>query len=189
MLSFYCFAEMKRSAIKVTRNSSMIRSAAQFNKNGKNSFSSHPNLHLVPYTTENYGVYTRALTRKISPLLKENALRISGSDKVNEEVDMVLAIEQHRQLAEAILSTGVIINELESDDLADSVFIEDTVVIVGGCAMITHPGAPSRQPETLRVRKTLEALGIKVIQQTEGTLDGGDVLFTGAKILQPRERF
>jgi dimethylargininase len=49
-------------------------------------------------------------------------------------------MEQHEALVKAMQSTGVVIDELSSDGLADSVFIEDTVVIVGDTAMITNPG-------------------------------------------------
>ena len=66
--------------------------------------------------------------------------------------------------------------------MADSVFVEDAVVIVGNTAMITNPGAVSRRAETTRVKKVLETFhssDLRRIQQTEGTLDGGDVLFTG----------
>lgn len=165
--------------MKLTRNGSlvMIRAAGQWSKH-KNSFSISA-FSSLPNRIENYGSYTRALTRKIDPSLEYYALRISGT----EEINMELAMEQHRLLAEAILSTGVKINELDSDDLADSVFIEDTVVIVGNTAMVTVPGATSRQPETLRVKSVLESTyrPINVMLQKEGTLDGGDVLFTGSE--------
>ena len=68
-----------------------------------------------------------------------------------------------------------------ADDCADAVFVEDTVVMYGDLAVISLPGAPSRQPETaaveadhprprVRDRRTIEA---------PGTLDGGDVLKVG----------
>jgi dimethylargininase len=53
---------------------------------------------------------------------------------------------------------GLIVSEMPSDGLADSVFVEDTVVLVGNTAMITVPGATSRRPETERVKQTLEEL-------------------------------
>ena len=51
---------------------------------------------------------------------------------------------------------GLAVTEISSDGLADSVFVEDTVVIAGKTAMITIPGALSRRPETWRVKQTLE---------------------------------
>ena len=126
-----------------------------------------------------FGSYKNALIRKIDLSLPEKAIRLSDPDS---EISMKLALDQHDNLSKALISAGVAINELPSDDLPDSVFVEDTVVIVGDIAMITYPGALSRRPETVRVKSILESSygsSINVIQQTEGTLDGGDVLFTG----------
>ena len=127
-----------------------------------------------------FGSFKRALMREIAISLPDRALRLSNSNAL--VVDMELAIQQHSLLKKALISAGVIIDELPSDDLADSVFVEDTVVIVGDTAMITNPGAASRRAETTRVKKVLEMFhssDLRCIQQTEGTLDGGDVLFTG----------
>ena len=127
-----------------------------------------------------FGSFKRALMRQIAVCLPDSALRLSTSNAV--VVNMELAVQQHCLLKKALVSAGVVIDELPSDDLADSVFIEDTVVIVGDTAMVTNPGAASRRAETTRVRKVLEMFhssDLKCIQQTEGTLDGGDVLFTG----------
>ena len=135
-----------------------------------------PALQKVPA----FGSFKRALTRQIAACLRDRALRLSNSNAV--VVNMELAVQQHCLLKKALVSAGVVIDELPSDDLADSVFIEDTVVIVGDTAMVTNPGAASRRAETTRVRKVLEMFhssDLKCIQQTEGTLDGGDVLFTG----------
>ena len=125
-----------------------------------------------------FGTYKNALMRKIDLSLPEKAIRLSDS-----KIDIQLAIDQHNNLSKALESTGVSINELPSDNLADSVFVEDTVIIVGNIAMITFPGAPSRRPETDRIKRTLEHsyTDIKVVEQFEGTLDGGDVLFTGGR--------
>lgn len=127
-----------------------------------------------------FGSYRRALIRKIDVSLPEKAIRLSSSNVI--VINMQLAIQQHDLLQRALISSGVIIDELPADDMADSVFIEDTVVIVGDTAMITYPGAVSRRAEGERVKSVLETShgsALRVIQQTEGTLDGGDVLFTG----------
>ena len=124
--------------------------------------------------------YKSALTRRIDPSLASNAIRLAGSHA--EEIDMAAALEQHQKLVGAMQSIGIQIFELPSDGCADSVFIEDTVVIVGKTAMITNPGAASRRAETAGVKSFLETsenFSLQVIQQNEGFLDGGDVLFTG----------
>jgi len=119
--------------------------------------------------------------REIDSSLPQHALRIGGTTV--GELDIKLARKQHEALTKAIQSTSpdLIIHHLSSDGLPDSVFIEDTVIIVGQTAMITNPGALSRRAETFEVKLFLEETyeDLEVIQQTSGTLDGGDVLFTG----------
>jgi dimethylargininase len=61
--------------------------------------------------------------------------------------------------------------------LPDSVFIEDAVLVFGGTAIVTSPGAESRRAETDGARDAVAALGFVVREITlPGTLDGGDVL-------------
>lgn len=127
-----------------------------------------------------FAEYRTALTRKIDPSLASKAIRLAGADA--ESVDIKTALQQHQKLVGALQSIGLQIIELPSDGCADSVFIEDTVVIVGNTAMITNPGAVSRRAETARVKSFLETsenFSLKVVEQKEGHLEGGDVLFTG----------
>ncbi|MEW5314782.1 MAG: hypothetical protein WDW38_006252 [Sanguina aurantia] len=66
----------------------------------------------------------------------------------------------------------------------DSVFVEDTVIIIGSTAVTTFPGAVERQGEVAPVRATLESLGHPDLRELvgEARLDGGDVLFTGSEV-------
>lgn len=74
-----------------------------------------------------------------------------------------------------------------SDGLADSVFIEDAVVLFGGTAVITSPGAESRRPETVAVEATVRQLGLRIERiSLPGTLDGGDILKVGATVFVGR---
>src|SRR5689334_9297778 len=41
-----------------------------------------------------------------------------------------------------------------ADDLPDSVFIEDAVVMFGDLAVVTNPAQPARNPETAAAEKT-----------------------------------
>lgn len=69
------------------------------------------------------------------------------------------------------------------DDLADSVFIEDAVVVFGDLAVVTHPGADSRKPETEAAEAAVASLGLSVARiDGDGTLDGGDVLKVGRTV-------
>jgi dimethylargininase len=63
--------------------------------------------------------------------------------------------------------------------LPDSVFIEDTCIVLDELAIITRPGAESRRAETSSVAKALEAYRDLVFIEAPGTIDGGDVLRIG----------
>ena len=127
-----------------------------------------------------FGKYNIGLTRMIDPSLAKNAIRLSHSN-----IDMVVAFKQHQSLIKAMQSLGLQVYELPSDGLADSVFIEDTLVIADLTAMVTHPGSIFRRAETERVKTFLQSSfgsTLKIVHQTEGNLDGGDVLFTGMRL-------
>lgn len=65
----------------------------------------------------------------------------------------------------------------------DSVFIEDTVVMLGQVAVLTSPGAESRRGEPDAVADTVRELGLEQRQiRLPGTLDGGDVLKIGTTV-------
>ena len=99
--------------------------------------------------------FTRALVRAIDPALVKDALRMGGGQHVQSAVNLALATQQHESMVSHLLSAGLKVIHLASDGLPDSVFIEDTVVIVKNTAMITVPGAISRRLESPRVKQTL----------------------------------
>jgi len=64
-----------------------------------------------------------------------------------------------------------------ADDCPDGVFIEDTLVVYRGTAVITRPGADSRLREVDGVEAAVVSLGYAPKRiESPGTLDGGDVL-------------
>ncbi|MHB8584158.1 MAG: dimethylarginine dimethylaminohydrolase family protein, partial [Gammaproteobacteria bacterium] len=67
-------------------------------------------------------------------------------------------------------------------ELPDSVFVEDTAIVLDELAVITRPGAESRRAETASVADVLSQYRRLFQIQPPGTLDGGDVLRIG-KIL------
>jgi dimethylargininase len=70
-----------------------------------------------------------------------------------------------------------------ADDLPDSAFVEDAVVVCDGLAVLTRPGAPERRPEVVGVERTLTALRLELARiEAPGTLDGGDVLQVGTTV-------
>ncbi|MGO2438627.1 N(G),N(G)-dimethylarginine dimethylaminohydrolase [Serratia quinivorans] len=58
----------------------------------------------------------------------------------------------------------------------DAHFVEDTAVVMPELAVITHPGAPSRQGEVATIAPLFEGERPVVRMSQRGHLDGGDVL-------------
>jgi len=101
-----------------------------------------------------------------------------------KKVDVELANEQWDAYVEALNTCGWNTVEVEpSETLADSVFVEDTVVMLGNVAVITSPGAAEREEEIVATEVAVRALGLKVERiEKPGTLDGGDVLKIGTTV-------
>ena len=66
--------------------------------------------------------------------------------------------------------------------MPDSVFIEDTAVMLDEIAIIMRPGAESRRPETAAVEEWLKARCLTARIEPPGTMDGGDVLVVGRSV-------
>ena len=98
-----------------------------------------------------------------------------------ETVDAVLGAKQHDAYVAALAGAGWELREVApADDLPDSAFVEDTVVVCGDLAVLTRPGAPARRAEVAGTEEAVRALGLEVARIEEpGTLDGGDVLTVG----------
>ncbi len=101
-----------------------------------------------------------------------------------KKVDLELADQQWDGYVAALNAAGWMTVEVEPrDDLADSVFIEDTVVMLGKLAVISNPGADSRKPEIEATEATLRDLGVECDRiVSPGALDGGDVLKVGKTV-------
>jgi len=67
--------------------------------------------------------------------------------------------------------------------LADSVFIEDTALVLDELAVLCRPGAESRRAEVTGVRNILQRYRKLESIQPPGTLDGGDLLRVGNVIV------
>ena len=142
---------------------------------------------------------SRALVRELAPSFAADALRRSAPGA--PPIDQALAALQHARYVAALGAAlalapapappasasasasaaprGVTLIP-HAAGCADSVFIEDTAVVVGGTALVTRPGHPARRGETAGVRLALEAAGLRVVEAAApARLDSGDVLFTG----------
>lgn len=121
-----------------------------------------------------------ALVRRPSTRLAEGI--VTHIDRVPVDVDLALA--QHAAYCQALEDAGWQVRYVEpAPEHPDSVFVEDTVVVVGDTAVITRPGADSRRGETAGTEKALADLGLEIVRIAEpGTLDGGDVLQVGRTV-------
>ena len=91
--------------------------------------------------------------------------------------DWSLALRQHGQYQRALERAGLEVTVLSTEpDFPDCPFVEDTAVVTAQGAVITNPGAPSRNGEQRSVRSVLAQFLSLVDILPPGTLDGGDVL-------------
>lgn len=116
-----------------------------------------------------------AYTRAVSPCLAEGELTHLPA----QPIDLARAEAQHAAYERALAEAGFEVKRLASLPAApDSVFVEDTALILGEHAVITRPGAASRAGETASTAATLDGT-FTLLHLPAGTLDGGDVLRIG----------
>jgi len=97
--------------------------------------------------------------------------------------DYEKALKQHDAYIEALKKCGVTVTVLEADnEYPDSCFVEDVAVLNRKCAIITNPGAATRNGETKAIIPVIEKFyarkNIHYIKNP-GTLEGGDVMMVG----------
>jgi dimethylargininase len=92
-----------------------------------------------------------------------------------------LAARQHAAYVEALTAAGWTVREAPAaDELPDSAFVEDTMVVCDDLAVLARPGAAERRPEVAGAEAAVRDLGLEIARIEEpGTLDGGDVLQVG----------
>jgi len=117
-----------------------------------------------------------ALVRGVSPAMG----RCELTHRERQPIDIERAEAEHRQYVTALTDLGCRVYELPADpNLPDSVFVEDTAVIVGDAVVITRPGAASRRPEVEPIRAYLSSHLEILRMEYPASLDGGDVLRVG----------
>jgi dimethylargininase len=120
-----------------------------------------------------------AITRQVSPSINQCEL----THLEREPIDYERACEQHKQYVAALRSLGLQVHTLPADpDLPDSVFVEDTALVLDECAIITRPGADSRRPEVETIAKMLAPYRKLFHIQAPARVDGGDILRVGKRI-------
>ncbi len=122
---------------------------------------------------------TIAITRDVSPRMNECEL----THIERNPIDVNVARQQHHDYTEALKSLGCEVIALPAEaDLPDSVFVEDTALVLPEVALITRPGADSRKPEVDSIMKTLDPYRPLLRITEPATVDGGDVLVVGKHI-------
>ncbi len=120
-----------------------------------------------------------AITREVSPSIEDCELTFLE----RQWIQFDLAQAQHRQYEQCLQQLGCEVQRLPVEpSLPDSVFIEDTALVVEEVALMTRPGAASRRPETASVAQALSPYRTVVTLQAPATLDGGDVLVIGRSV-------
>jgi dimethylargininase len=121
-----------------------------------------------------------ALTREISPAI-ENC-ELTHLERIT--IDLARARAEHAEYETALRKLGYDVRRLPAGpDMPDSVFIEDTALVLDEMAIITRPGAESRRAETAVVAAAVREYRPIATVLAPGTLDGGDIVRIGRRIL------
>lgn len=121
-------------------------------------------------------MFKNVIVRKPGKSISEGITLNGELGKPNYE----LALEQHKVYVEALKKCGVKVEVLEAlDKFPDSCFVEDVAVLTKKCAIITNPGADTRNEEIKYIVETIKKFysedKIEYIK-SPGTLEGGDVM-------------
>ena len=116
--------------------------------------------------------FTRAIVRRPA---RTFAAGLSSAVEGPPDVDRALG--QHDGYVRALRDCGLDVTCLEPDGAyPDGTFVEDTAIVTGRGAILTRPGAPSREGEVRSIGECLrnfyaDLRGIAA----PGTVDGGDI--------------
>ena len=98
-------------------------------------------------------------------------------------IDLDRARAQHSRYEAVLKQLGLAVLSLpEAPSLADSVFVEDTALVLDECAIITRPGADSRRSETQPIAEMLAPYRSLFHILAPARVDGGDILQVGKDI-------
>ncbi|HEX7312386.1 MAG TPA: arginine deiminase family protein [Pyrinomonadaceae bacterium] len=127
-----------------------------------------------------------ALTRE--PARALDACELTYRER--EPIDAGAAAAQHRGYREALEACGARVVTLPAvDELPDSVFVEDTAIVLDEVAVLTRPGVESRRGEVSLIEPEVARLRPVLRVAPPATLEGGDVLRLGRTLyvgLSPR---
>jgi len=120
-----------------------------------------------------------ALTRAVPPSIF--TCELTHLERV--PIDFARAVQEHDGYERALEALGCRVERLpDLPDLPDSVFVEDTAIVLDTVAVIARPGAESRRGETPTTADALKRYRDVLFVTEPGVLDGGDVLRIGRRI-------
>lgn len=120
-----------------------------------------------------------ALTREVSQSIER--CELTHMDR--QPIDVGRARAQHAAYEQALRDAGCRVKRVPpATGCPDSVFVEDTAVVLPEIAVITRLGALSRRSETPAVADALREYRPLAEIEPPGTLDGGDVLVVGRRV-------
>jgi dimethylargininase len=111
-------------------------------------------------------------------------VRIPGSNFADGLTTVALGIphfdevlHQHAHYCDALRECGLSLTVLEPDlRHPDSTFVEDAAILTPHAAILTRPGATSREGEVATIRPILGSLYSRIVTiDPPGTVDGGDI--------------
>lgn len=95
--------------------------------------------------------------------------------------DYAKAVLQHKDYIQALQECGLEVTVLDADEnFPDSTFVEDVALCTPHCAIITNPGAATRNRETHAMIPVIKQhyTQIEYIQEP-GTIEAGDIMMVG----------
>ena len=115
----------------------------------------------------------RAIVRGVSPSYADALAKYFGTGPTSLDEARL----QHSVYVNKLQELGVVVKEIEAHEAyPDCCFVEDHAVVAGDSALITNVGHDTRLGEAEAVQKALgEDLNL-VFMDSEGRMDGGDVL-------------
>jgi dimethylargininase len=120
-----------------------------------------------------------AITREINADI--GSCELTFLPRIN--IDLALAQGQHQRYQSTLASLGCEIVVVPTEPgLPDSVFIEDTALVLDEVAVLCRPGAASRRAEVAGVEEALRPFRTTRSIEAPGTVDGGDLLRVGNSI-------
>ena len=120
-------------------------------------------------------LFTHAITRTPGIDFYRGITSVDSGQPVYERM-----LAQHHQYIKTLESLDIKVTTLGPlPGYPDAYFVEDVAIMLPEVAVITRPGAPTRRGERESIEPQIRKFRPIVRINPPGTLDGGDVLFTG----------